>query len=66
MKPNKECIKIKLTEEESDLELRRIVEENDYRSWKRQSPHRRYICPYCSQGEEKVYHLSSKPSITIY
>lgn len=58
-----ECKKIKLTEQEGDAELRRMVENNDWRVWKRKTNCRKYECPKCGKG---VYHLGSKSSITIY
>lgn len=53
------CTKIAFTsEEEAREELHRIVEGNDWRSWKRLSPKRYYYCPHCNK-----YHLTSKSSI---
>lgn len=60
------CKKIKLTKDEADLELRRIVEQNDWRSWKRLTPSRVYLCPKCSIGSLSVYHLTKNSSITTY
>lgn len=56
---NQPCTKIAFnSEEEAREELHRIVEGNDWRSWKRLSPTRYYHCPYCDK-----FHLTSKLSI---
>jgi hypothetical protein len=63
----KECNKIKFfSEQEARAELVRIVEGNDYRTWKRVTPHRHYCCPLCSTKNEKVWHLTSKVYTTVY
>lgn len=59
-----ECTKIPFSSrEESEIELRRIVESNDYRDWKQKTPVRFYRCNVC---EGEIWHLTSKPTITKY
>lgn len=59
------CNKIKYTSSEKAYEdLRRIVENNDYRPWKTMTPHRVYLCDICSSEKESIYHLSSKINLT--
>ncbi len=58
------CNKIRyFTEKEADIALREMVEGNDYRSWKRQTNCRKYLCPYCTVEGYPIYHLTSKISI---
>lgn len=58
----RECIKIKFsTELLAYKELKRIVKNNDYRSWIKKTPNRVYLCPFC-----KSYHLTSKIKIKEY
>ena len=56
------CTKIKYdTKELADEDLKNIVENNDYRNWKRVSPKRSYYCKYCEK-----FHLTSKVKIFDY
>lgn len=58
----RECKKIKFeTIQLAEDELRRIVENNDWRIWKQKSPHRLYYCKYCLS-----YHLTSSIKIKSY
>lgn len=60
-----ECKKIKYaSSEEAQNELKRIVEGNDYRSWKANTPHRFYECEFCSKPKKPIYHLTSKICLT--
>ena len=46
------------TKEEAEQELRRIVEETNYKPWKDKKPCRAYQCIH---HEEEVWHLTSQP-----
>lgn len=63
----KVCNKIPFkSAEEAETELRNIVESNDYRTWKRLTPHRYYRCHICSIDNYDVFHLTSSTKITEY
>lgn len=60
-----ECKKIKYySTQEAEKELKRIVEGNDYRSWKTTTPHRYYECEFCTTPGKPIYHLTSKICLT--
>lgn len=52
--------------EDAEAELRRQVENNDWRNWKRQTNSRYYRCPLCSLPNYDVFHLSSSTKIKEY
>ena len=59
------CNKIKFASSgEASIELKRIVESSDYRSWKTKVPHRAYQCEICSKPDKPIFHLTSKICLT--